>query len=155
MRILLLTFVIVGLLFVSACDDSTNRLDLNKDPLSGKINGVEWEYTGGNALYRPFDNEATGLILNQETTDPCTIKLTSLAHVQVILPTFETTLNLPDVQNRAVIKMASPNGGPIYTASGGFVQIVEVTGREIIGYISATYDDDNYVQGSFYVKICN
>lgn len=154
MRVLLLALCSFGLLITSSCDGDTNRFDLSKEPLSGKIGGADWTYTGGNAK-SPFGNQATGLILNQETTDPCTITSTVLAHVQITVPIAEQIINLPDPGNQAVVKLVTPNGGPVYTVTGGFIQIVEVTGREMIGYISGDYDDDNYVQGSFYVKFCD
>lgn len=151
-----ITFTVLAttVLLVS-CNDDTNRLDLDKDPLKGKIGGAEWQYTVGNAQYSPFNNEATGIIINLETTEPCGVTNTILAHIKITIPTIKGTINLPDPQNRAIVKLANPNGGPIYTTTGGFIQIVEVNSREIIGYISADYDDDNYVQGSFLVEICN
>lgn len=151
---LLLLFSFLSFNLVS-CDDSINQFDLDEDPLIGKINGEDWSYTVGRADYSLVSNQAAGYIFNEELENPCLKVNTTAAHVLIAFPTAKGNYNLPFINNTGYVKFATPNGGPIYTAAGGFLEIVEVNSYEIIGYISADFDDDNYVQGSFLVEVCN
>ena len=152
---LLFGLAIISLVTIGSCDDKVNQFDLDKDPLKGKIDGVEWEYTGGRVDYSNFSNQAVGKIFNENLTDPCARVNTIFAHLDVAFPTERGNYNLPFINNTGFIKFVTPNGGPIYTATSGFLEIVEVNGFEIIGFISADFDEDNNVQGSFLVRICN
>lgn len=151
---LLFGLAIISLVTIGSCDDKVNQFDLDKDPLKGKIDGVEWEYTGGRVDYSNFSNQAVGKIFNENLTDPCTRVNTIFAHLDVALLTERETYTIGLI-NSGEVKFVTPNGGPVYTATSGFIQIVDVTAFEIIGFISANYDDDNYVEGTFGVEICN
>ena len=147
--------ILTGCLLVFAgCDDDINKFDLNKDPLSGKIDGVEWNYTGGRVDYSNFSNQAAGKIFNENLTDPCLRINTSNAHLDVAFFTQRGNYTLGLIDS-GEIKFVTPNGGAIYTATSGFIEIIEVNAFEIIGYISADFDDNNFVQGSFLVRICD
>ena len=148
-------YLLLSLVLFSGCDDEVNNFDLSKDPLSGLIGGADWEYTGGRLLYSTLSNQAAGNIYNELLEDPCLKPNTIAAHLQVAFPTAKGNYNLPFINNTGYIRFATPNGGPIYTAAGGFIEIVEVTSFEIVGYISADFDDNNTVQGSFLIQICN
>ena len=144
-------------LALCGCDDQINKFDLEKDPLSGKIGGVEWEYSanGGRVDYSNFSNQATGKIFNDPNlTDPCLKILSNEAHLDVAFFTQRGNYTLGLIDS-GEIKFVTPNGGAIYTATSGFIEIVEVNAFEIIGYISADFDEDNFVQGSFLVRICD
>lgn len=148
-------WTVAVLTILTGCNDKVNDFDLSKDPLSGLIGGAEWEYTGGRLDYSFVSNQAAGKVYNEVLTDPCLKPNTIAAHLQVAFPTTKGNYNLPFINDTGFIKFATPNGGPIYTATGGFLEIVEVTSYEIIGYISADFDDNNFVQGSFLIDLCN
>ncbi|MBR09613.1 MAG: hypothetical protein CMP48_18250 [Rickettsiales bacterium] len=154
MKKVILLLAIGSLILFSSCDDDVNNFDLDKDPLSGKIGGVDWSYTGGRVDYSTISNQAAGKIFNQELTDPCLTVNTINAHLDIALFTALGTYNI-GLLNSGEVRFILPNSSARYTAATGFIQIVEVTQFEIIGYLSARWDDDNFVEGSFLVNICN
>lgn len=154
MRKWLAIVLITGFSVLMACDDQVNRYDLERDPLKGKINGTDWQYKGGSSLYDALTSSVTGIIFSQEAADPCGIRITSSPHMSVKLPTTRGSYNLPFIGDQYYIRF-STGSGVQYTATSGFVDIVEVTSLEIIGYISADFDDQNAVQGAFLQRICN
>lgn len=149
--ILLIALIIPGI----GCDKDTNNFDLNKDPLRGVIGGKEWEYTVGNGEYLISANRITGLIMNEDLQDPCVKKLSSLSHLSVRFPPVRASYNLPFIGNDGYIVFSLAGGSTKYTATSGFIEVVEVSSHAVIGYISADFDDNNHVQGSFLLEICN
>ncbi len=149
------TIGLILFLAVSGCDNEVNNFDLDEEPLAGKIEGTDWHYTVGRLEYSSVSNQAAGNIYNETLSDPCLRLHTIEAHLQVAFPTADGYYNLPFINNTGYIKFVPPNGGTSYTASGGFIQIVEVNSYEIIGYISADFDDNTFVKGSFLARICD
>lgn len=150
MKTVLLFFGVLALM--TSCDSDTNNFDLDKDPLKGTIGGKSWTFETGNAEYR--SNLITGLLIAQEVQDPCGVRSTIHSHLSVELPAGRGNYNLPFVNNYGYVKFHIGEGAS-YTATSGFIEVVALSGTEVIGYVSADFDDNNHVQGSFLLQVCN
>ena len=146
-------FLLIPLILLGSCDSDTNKFDLDKDPLKGVIGGKSWAYAVGNAQYT--SNTITGLILAEEVQEPCAVRLTSDAHLSVKMPAIRGNHNLPFINNNGHVIFDLAGSSTRYTATSGFIEVVELNGSEVVGYISAEFDDNNHVQGSFLLQVCN
>jgi hypothetical protein len=147
-------FIFIYLLSaIVSCESSIDQFDTEKDPLVGKIGGEDWKYASGNARFNVNTNSLSGLLVAKGVQDPCAIRLSGDAHLTLIVPAERGTYNL-GIFNGPEIIFNTPSGAQRFTASGGFIQIAAINSRQALGYINATFDDDNYVQGAFLVDIC-
>ncbi len=140
---------------LSSCKDDINGFDLEKDPLKGKIGGEEWQYAAGSANVNNSSYYLEGLIVGESTQDPCAIRVSSKLHLSIKIPGRKGSYNLPFPANEGYVIFNLPNGTKKFTASGGFIEVVAVGSQQLIGYMSADFDDDNTVQGSFLLEFCN
>lgn len=145
--------------FIISCDDDVNNFNPDRDPLKGELAGEEWIYGSGNAAYSFLSGNFEGLILEEELDDACTRVQGAVAesHLIVKFPAQRGNYNLPYINNSgntADVIFDLPEGKR-YTATSGFLEIVEITSTDVVGFISADFDDDNHVQGAFLLRICN
>lgn len=152
-RYYIFCLVLIALSGILSCDDTLDDFDPSKNPLTGKIGGEEWTYGSGWVGTQGFSNLLQGLIL-LNPKDPCSVRLTNAGHIQVRFPAAEQTFDLPFPTQDGHVIFAETNGGRQLTASSGFIQLVSITGREAIGFLSADFDDDNFVEGTFVLEIC-
>lgn len=146
------------LCFCLACGD-TNDFDPDEDPLTGQIGGEEWAYVTGNAY---FDYSSSGYVsgklMNFDSQDPCAWRSLGVDHIEVTFParlgTYDLTSGSLSSSNygKAVFRQFDTSQN---LSAFGFIQLVKISGNEIIGYLNAGYDDDNQAQGTFRLVVCN
>jgi len=137
------------------CDTTLDDFDPSEDPLTGKIGGEEWTYSSAYASENIRTSILEGLLILQDIQDPCAIRLPTDPYISIKVPSLRETYNLPSINGNIEVIFNTRNGAKRLTASGGFIQVVAFSGREAIGFINATFDDDNFVEGSFVLEICN
>ncbi|REE01735.1 hypothetical protein [Marinoscillum furvescens] len=146
---------IIGLV-VLGCGEKIQDFDPNKDRLEGKIAGEAWAYRTGNLRYSTSINALTGLIVDFDVQEPCGVRLTSQPHVELRIPAQRGNYDLNSfTDNRLYLKLHHENSTKIYTATAGFVEVLAISQLEAMGFISAEFDENNKVQGSFLLRICN
>lgn len=147
---------VLSLVLLVSCNDD-NRFNPNKDPLTGMIGGKEWTYGSGNANYSFIDGAYTGLVLRERVEDPCTRVISSADHLTITFPPMRGVFNLPYIpnSNNTADVIFRIQGGARYTATSGFIEIVDITSTEVVGFISADYDEKNFIEGSFLLRLCN
>lgn len=145
--------IILLLVFLTSCGENINSVDLDKDPLRGTLNAEEWTALTGSGLYQDFTNSVSGLFVDFELNDPCALRATLLNNVEIQVPAYPNTYTLSVSPYTKVIFHLQ--GGVQYTVPSGFIQVVKVTQNTVIGYLSADLDEENVVQGSFLLPICN
>ncbi len=123
--------------------------------LAGQIDGSEWKNKFGNA-YRDNSERMYNITYfsDEEVSDEaCTIAATGFRYLTISLPTETGSYNLPF--NGASMRFHL--GGSLNTleATSGFVEITQILGNQISGYLQARFDDANSVEGQFRLKICN
>lgn len=143
------------LIAFTGCDGDINDFDPNKSPITGVIDGEEWSYAGGNGQYNAFNDDVTGMFYPQTVQDPCGVRATSNPHISIKFPAFRENYNIPTYNNRAYVIFNTQDGAKRLTAASGFIEIVAINGTEAIGFVSANFDDDNYIEGTFALNICN
>lgn len=151
--ILLLAVGSFSCLLVSCGDD---KIDVPDIPLAGKIAGADWEYKFGNASVFLSDGSHKYLLLSTQEIgeEPCPIVSTSKPHLEMILPLAIASYSLPLFGNNSV-KFVFGNG-TVLSATAGFIEIVaiDLDTQRLVGYISADFDEDNEVLGTFIVDLC-
>lgn len=154
-RTTLLSISVLLMALLTSCDNDINDFDPELDPLKGKIAGQDWQYAAGNAQFDGFRNDVEGLIIGEGVQDPCGVRVTSKAHLRVRFPADRRNFTLPFIDNEGYVIFNHPNGAKRLTASAGFIEVVAISGTEVIGFINADFDDNNTVQGSFELRVCN
>ncbi len=149
-KVLLLSVAIV---FLSGCKDQ--YFEIGDDPLKGEIDGKEWIFGSGRIRYDQFYVQGlTGIMFEETLTDPCSKVKTVDPHISLSIPYDRGNFNLPFATPNYFV-VFSKDGITEYTANTGFVEIVAVTSTEVVGYLSATFDDGNHAQGSFSLRLCD
>ncbi|XOV92385.1 MAG: hypothetical protein ACFHWX_19545 [Bacteroidota bacterium] len=151
----MIRFISISFLLISLTGCKDQYFEIDKDPLKGEIEGDTWVYGSGRIRYDQFYVQGlTGIIFQETLNDPCTRVSTVDHHISLSIPYDKGNFNLPfAVPNYYVV--FSIDGITEYTANTGFIEIVAVTPTEVIGYLSASFDDDNHAQGSFSLRLCD
>lgn len=155
MKHIFLVFSIMSLATVFSCDSDVNDFDPERSPVKGVIGGQNWEYQSANGLFNASYGFIEGRMLPDSLSDPCAVRVTSKPHLFYRVPAQRNQFGLPTVEGSAVVTFNFEEGNKILTASGGFIEIVEINGNYAIGALNAVFDDDNEVQGTFLIRICN
>ncbi|MFY0605703.1 MAG: hypothetical protein JXR10_03250 [Cyclobacteriaceae bacterium] len=143
------------MLCFSGCDNTLDNFDTDKDPLVGKIGGEDWSYISGGAKARPTTSQIEGFLTGLNVIDPCTIRVLGEPYLELSLPSRIANYNLPSASGEVKLVFVSRNGDKRLSVTGGYLEIVALSGRQALGRINATVDDDNFVEGSFLLEICN
>lgn len=140
-------------LLLTGCKDQ--YLELEKDPLKGRINDKEWIFGSGRASSDQYlVQRLRGILLEENLNDPCTKVNSTEAHISLSVPYDRGNYNLPFPTNDFYV-VFSVDGVTEYTANTGFIEIIAVTSTEVIGFLSADFDDGNNAQGSFSLRLCD
>lgn len=144
-----ITFVLF--LCLSGCKDE--QFDLTKNPLEGIIGGDDWTYTAGGVGQDFSTGRMEAILINIDTSDPCSIVNTIRPHITMTFPPRigNYTLSVDNVQ----VIFNLEGGSKKLNASGGSLNIVSITGLEVIGELYAIEDDSNEIRGSFLLQTCN
>ena len=134
------------------CGDNS---ELETEPLEGIIAGEAWTFKYAKAIYNEIDNlyDAELYGTQQTNDDPCSIFISGESHLSIQIPNATGNFQVPaDMQ---VIFQLPGGGNDLYRATSGFVEVTSSAGGQLVGYIQASYDDDNSVEGTFSFRRCN
>jgi hypothetical protein len=151
MKTVLINLIGILLISLSSCKDEP--FDLTEDPLDGKIGGVDWIYTVGGVGQDFSTGRMEAILVGIDSSDPCSIVNTIRPHITMSFPPRigNYTLSVDNVQ----VIFNLEGGTKKLNASGGSLNIVSISGFEVIGELYAVEDDDNEVRGSFLLQTCD
>ena len=151
--------ILSGIFLLSAC--GKDEVELPDEVLQGKIDGEEWTYKSANAYLESADFRYKVTFLSSEETvsDPCALRSTAKRHITAFLrfPEYEGNYTIsPQLvnDNEVVVTFNADISGSLI-ASSGFMSIFAIENRVVFGYLQAVLDDDNTVEGSFQIRLCN
>lgn len=152
MKQFLLSISVLSLLAFSACD---NELGEDLPLLTGQVGGEAWTFNLGKALRDPFGEELNVSFFSEQEfgDDPCAIGNSNNTHLTITIPSGLGNYNLPQNGESLIFQQAGSNAS--FQAASGFIEITQLTGIRGIGYLQATFDDENTVEGRFQFDICN
>ena len=148
-----------GIALLSAC--GKDEIELPEEVLEGKINGEAWIYKSANAFLESADFRYRVTFLSTEETvsDPCALRSTAKRHITAFLrfPEYEGnyTVSPQLVNENEVVVTFNADISSAVVASSGFMSIFAIENRVVFGYLQAVLDDDNRVEGSFQIRLCN
>ncbi|MEQ6168408.1 hypothetical protein AAOE16_14530 [Ekhidna sp. MALMAid0563] len=151
--------VLSGIFLLSAC--GKDEVELPDEVLQGKIDGEEWTYKSANAYLESADFRYRVTFLSTEETvsDPCALRSTAKRHITAFLrfPEYsgDYTLTPQLVNDNEVVVTFNADISGSLVASSGFMSIFAIENRVVFGYLQAVLDDDNTVEGSFQIRLCN
>lgn len=154
MRFFSIVVSVFALLLMMGC--GKDEIQIPNQPLKGMVAGESWELKFSNAYIFSSDLKYQIRFLSQEEVgnDPCAIATTGNRHVSMIFPLRigSFSLPLPDNQESARFHFGPGNSS---IATSGFLEIFDIDNSRIIGFMQAQLDDQNMVEGTFEVQICN
>ncbi len=140
-----------------SCGD--NDIQLPDQILQGKINGEEWTYKSANAylISSDFSYRARFLSSEEPVSDPCALPAPSLRNIKAIFrPSEGSFFVAPQAVDNNQVQVSfdiSPSRSLI--ATSGFMEVYAIDNLVVIGYLQAVLDDNNTVEGSFEIRLCN
>ncbi len=154
---LFITMLILLISFSSCKEDIQDPLQTM--PLEGQINGNDWEYNGGKALFDAFNQRYrielySFPVATQNPNDYCFEFGGNTAYIDFEVPLTESTINQPSGIYKSVT-FHYENEQTEFTATQGYVEIILISNFEIRGIINCKVDDNNFMAGIFSVSICN
>lgn len=154
MRITSLFFMLIALLLATSCGQ--NEIQLPDQVLSGKIGGEDWEYKFANGFLVSSDLKYRIQFLSTEelATDPCSVPSTGNRFISMEIPyqLISRSIPFPIIEESPKFHITISNE---VIASSGFLEIFDISGPRILGYMEASVDDENVVSGSFEAIICD
>lgn len=144
------------LLFVSCGND---QLQLPNNRLEGIIDSEDWNSDKANAYLFSTDSKYEIKFLSSEEpgTDPCAIPRPSKPYLSAVFRPSERDFSFSNViiePNQVVVKI-HPSFSEEFIITNGFMSIYLIENANMFGYIQAILDDENTVEGSFEVRLCN
>ncbi len=151
----MIRWLIISIFLIPLTGCKDQYFEIENDPLKGTIDGEEWIFGSGRVRYDQFYAQGlTGILFEETLNDPCSKVNTVEHHISLSIPYDRGNFNLPFATPNYYV-VFSLDGITEYTANTGFIEIVAVTPTEVVGYLSASYDDDNHAQGSFSLRLCD
>lgn len=148
-----------ALLFLFSCSSEDDNPGSSEGAASGKINGVDWEFDVGTAFLEEIDQKYTINLLGKEegaTDNGCSILFPGEEYVRFTVNAAVGSYPLPfEINSQGVKFYPDQSVGGFELATGGSVEITEITDSQVVGRLEATLNDDNNVSGTFTVTICN
>ena len=150
--LLILTFSCT-LLFAGCAGD---EIQLPEGELSGEIGGKPWEYGLANGFRRGSQFEFKFLSSAESVREACDLPFPGRPHVKALLsPRIGSfTVSTFAIDPNQVQVVFELGGGQAITAVDGFMEIFDISGGEVAGYLK-TGTDENKVEGSFRLQLCN
>ncbi len=150
-------YVILSMILLITLIHCENDNGISENLMEGRIGGVEWEFQYAKAFYSNFGDEYMVEIFGQRETpvDPCSVN-SILGYISLTIPNETGFYPLPFADASESLKFHQPGvGQDFFLASSGFVEVFSIEGRRVGGFIQATFDDDNTVEGTFVFDRCN
>lgn len=138
-----------------------DEVELPDKVLQGEINGQEWTYKSANAFLESADfiYKVTFLSTEESVSDPCALRSTAKRNVTAFLrfPEYEGNYSITPqlVSSNDVVVTFNANISGSLIATSGFMSIFAIENRVVFGYLQAVLDDENTVEGSFQIRLCN
>lgn len=147
---------LVCFLCLSIACSSEDLINQPDEPLAGVIGGESWTYAAANAYGTDGEYELLFLSSAESGVDANECGITSPAedHLSVLLPLETNYYTLPLVDNNETVRFHTSLSSSAIALSG-YIHITSITGGFVFGYMDATLDDENTVEGSFQAAICN
>ncbi|WP_420317260.1 hypothetical protein [Ekhidna sp.] len=138
---------------------SGDEIQLPDNLLEGSIDGKDWNYKSANGYLVSSDlrYQVRFLSSDENVSDPCTLPSPTRAHVKAIFrPAERSYFVTPQaIDNNQVQVSFELSTSQNLVATSGFMEIYAIDNQVIIGYLQAVLDDDNTVEGSFEIRLCN
>lgn len=149
--------LLVLCILATAC--SGDEIELPQNELEGTINGQAWSYKSANGYLVSSDFQYGIRFLSSEETvkDPCTQPNPTITHVSAVFrPAMGSFFVAPQaIDNNQVKVVFELSPGQSLTATSGFMEVYAIDNQVVVGYLQAVLDDDNRVEGSFEIRLCN
>lgn len=145
--------LLVLLVVVVGCGDDNNLTDIPF--VQGKIGGEEWNFLYGKA-FRDVREGTFDISLYSDmevVASACGVATTNNAHMTLTIPISEMNFNLPN--NGESLSFEQKGSTQSFLATSGFVEITQILGNQVSGFVQAQFDDNNIVEGRFRLEICN
>lgn len=126
--------------------------------VQGLIGGQDWILMSGTAKPSPFDAGKLSLRLsNLQTDDPCnTYKMGDREVLTTVANQVgETQFGVGNPITTATFFIQSENRSDNLISGAGKIRIVEIGKEKVLGFIYTTIDEQNIVNGSFELSVCN
>lgn len=155
---LLLSFTL-GLTGI-ACEvqtDASTSTDLsvegtiNESVLSGEVAGRSWTFISGRARPSSFDDDYSFSFWSEDIVDPCGPH--SIGSDSQLMGTFTLEEGTQMLGNLNNINFSSNSQNNI--ATSGRMVITEIEADVVHGEMIATFDDENFVNGTFEITLCD
>lgn len=144
-------------ILLSGCGN--DEIQLPDKQLEGVINGESWSYKSANAYLASSDFQYRIRFLSskESVSDPCTLPAPTLTHVKAIFKPaagsfFVSPHALDDNQVQVSFEISASQN---LIAQSGFMEIYAIDNQVIIGYLEASFGEENKVEGSFEIRRCN
>ncbi len=144
----------LGLLACNGKDDEETTYTIEDQPLSGKINGVDWTFESGITDDFLSDEEEFFVALFGEVVDDaCNFGFSDGSEILVGVPTEVGEYNVSLSQSGTFVY--DDGDTPMnLVATDGLIRVDEITDTELTGGLALEVDEDNTVNGTFTVTIC-
>ena len=157
-RTSLLFVSVLALLSFQNCGSDT--IELPENDLEGKIGGTNWTYGGANAFRRTTGGQyEVKFISNAEApANPCGLPSPGLAHVKAVFtPSFGSfTVSPQAIDGNQVQVIFQVSNAQAVTANSGFMEVFDITGGTVFGYLQASEDVNNtFVEGRVEIVLCD
>ncbi len=149
-----LFLLFLGLFFLTNCGES--EIQLPDQVLVGQVEGEAWELKFANAYIYSSDlkYQIKFLSTKEGGQDPCALPSTANSHISLIMPLQRGSFSIPLPITTESARFHWSDGSSAI-ATSGFLEIFDIDNLRIFGYLQAQLDDENTVEGSFEVQICN
>ena len=124
--------------------------------MQGSVTEEAWEikFANGFIYSSDFKYEVKFLSTKEGASDPCAVPSTGNPFVSMIIPLQRGSFSIPLPINDESVKFHDGRGTTLH-ATSGFLEIFDIDNSRIFGYLQAHRDDENSVEGSFEVVLCN
>jgi len=153
------SFFLFCLSFIVLSGCGGDDIDIPDKDLEGTIDGKIWAYGSANAYRLTADGQYRARFLSDDeaVTDPCTLPSPGLTNVKAIFRPFigSFTVSPQAIDNNQVQVAFQISPSESLIATNGFMEIFDINNTVVIGYLQAELDENNTVEGSFRMRICN
>ena len=128
-----------------------NSSSISDSTLAGEVGGRSWTFISGRAKPSAWDDGSYSLAFwDEDVVDPC--DSFSTGSEAQLLGSFDLEEGTQQLSNTKNINF-SVNSDNNITTNGRMV-ITEIAGDKVYGKMIATFDNANYVNGSFELTLC-
>lgn len=132
-------------------ENNRNNRSIRESVLAGEINGRGWSFISGRAKPSSFNEDAYSFAFwDEDVLDPCDqFSMGSEAQLLGFFPLSKGAHSLGNTHN-INFNYGSQNN----IATDGRIVITEIIGDKVYGKLIATFDETNYVNGTFELTLC-